>query len=215
MSLIRAFISLQLALSIPAGALTNQANELKETTGIDDYNEAIGATNSGDVQDAIRLYKSAIAKNQKLYQAHSNLGSLYLKCGELKLAEQAFVKALSINPKDPVTLLGAAKLHTQLGDFSRAVSFADRCLKAEPRSASCHMTKGHALDLHKKHAPAIAQYKKAIEIDPSLSLAHRSRCAIAARMERADLLFECVQAWRNAIPNDPNRNEIEEILGGP
>lgn len=213
MSLIRALISLQLALSISAGSSTSQANELKETTAIDDYNLAIGASNSEKTQEAIRLYKSAIAKDPKLYQAHSNLGSVYLRSGEFKLAEQSFEKALSINQKDPVTLLGAAKLQTQLGDFSRAVSFADRCLKAEPRSASCHMTKGHALDLHKKHARAITQYKKAIEIDPSLSLAHRSRCAIAARMERADLLFECVQEWRKAIPNDPNRHEIEEIVG--
>ncbi|MBK7892124.1 MAG: tetratricopeptide repeat protein [Bdellovibrionales bacterium] len=190
-------------------------NSPKETTAVEDYNLGIGASNSEKVHEAIRLYKSAIEKDPKLYQAHSNLGSAFLKSGELKLAEQSFGKALSINPKAPVTLLGAAKLHSQLGDLSRAVIFADRCLKSDPRSASCHMTKGHALDLHKKHARAIAQYKKAIEIDPSLSLAHRSRCAIAARMERADLLFECVQAWRNAIPNDPNRNEIEEILGGP
>ncbi len=214
MSIIRTLISLHLALSIPADALNKQAGELKETSAIDEYNLAIAASNSDKTQEAIRLYKSAIAKDPKLYQAHSNLGSVYLKSSEFKLAEQSFGNALSINPKDPVTLLGTAKLHTKLGDFFRAVNFADRCLKADPRSAPCHMTKGHALDLHKKHARAIAQYKIAIDIDPSLSLAHQSRCAIAARMERVDLLLECVQAWRKAIPHDPNRKEIEDILGG-
>lgn len=202
---------LVIASSTPSNAEAAENEQSKSAT--EDFNTAVDLKDRGRIAEAIALYKSLVAKDPKFYQAYSNLGEAYLSLGKEKEAMSAYTKAIEINGKDTITLAGLAKIYSNKREYEKAISTANRCLLLDPKLVPCYMTKGRALDKQKQYPQAIAQYEVAVKLDPSLSDAHESRCAIAARMGSESELIKAVREWRRAIPNDPKRKTIDELLG--
>lgn len=66
---------------------------------------------SHDVAMAQHAYIHAIEANGKSSVPWTNLGFLYLQAGDLALAEEAFVRAQTIDPEWPASWLGSALVH--------------------------------------------------------------------------------------------------------
>ena len=56
---------------------------------------------TGDVDSAIARFHKALDAKPSLYDAHRNLGLMFLEKGELDRAREAFEQSLSLNPKQP------------------------------------------------------------------------------------------------------------------
>ena len=89
------------------------------------YKEAIEQLKIG-VQDPLYRARS---------QVYENLGVCYVKVGDEQLAEEAFEHAISLNPRQPRSLLELAELEFSHQDHVRARNLYNRYIELEEQSA--------------------------------------------------------------------------------
>ena len=85
------------------------------------YNTGLKLHQSGYLQKAIEEYKLAIASDDTLEQAYSNLGLIYISQKSYALAQEAFDKALKLKPNRPTSLNGLASVLYARGQTAPAI----------------------------------------------------------------------------------------------
>jgi TolB-like protein len=103
-------------------------------------------------------------------------------------ARALFESALRLDPLSVHALVGFAGTHVldlmllwaddPVGQIRAADAAIARALEIDPQRAEVRYTKGNLLMLHGKHAPAIDEYRLAIDLNPSFSHAY-SRIGLA------------------------------------
>ena len=103
-------------------------------------------------------------------------------------ARALFESALRLDPLSVQALVGFAGTHVldlmllwaddPVGQIHAADAAIARALEIDPQRAEVRYTKGNLLMLHGEHAPAIDEYKLAIDLNPSFSHAY-SRIGLA------------------------------------
>lgn len=103
-------------------------------------------------------------------------------------ARALFESALRLDPLSVQALVGFAGTHVldlmllwandPIGQIHAADAAIARALEIDPQRAEVRYTKGNLLMLHGKHAPAIDEYRLAIDLNPSFSHAY-SRIGLA------------------------------------
>lgn len=117
----------------------------------------------------------ALAMDNSLGEAHSVLATILMEYDwDLTGAEQAFRRALELQPSDA----GAHQLYGKclacLGRHSEAIAALRRATDLDPLSAILSTSLGrHGYLLARRYDEAVQQYQKTLEIDPSFWLVHR------------------------------------------
>lgn len=93
--------------------------------------------NTGNYQDALELYKRAIELNRYIPDLYLNLGYCYkftmdLDAENANRAADAFLQANSLNPQSSVPDTELAWLYLSLGEYARAVQYAENAVKDSP-----------------------------------------------------------------------------------
>jgi arylsulfatase A-like enzyme/Tfp pilus assembly protein PilF len=100
------------------------------------YNLALIAERRGDVQTAAREYQVEIDQQRNAYKAAFNLGRLYEQTGNATAQEEAFKKAIALNPYFAEGYFYLAKLYLDQGrNFDEAIEIAKRGIALGSRSA--------------------------------------------------------------------------------
>src|SRR2546428_7468941 len=122
--------------------------------------------------------EKALALDNKLAEAHASRGLLFVEDLNLKAAEQEYQRAIELNPNYAFAhyLFGFDVL-TPLGDFDHAISEMNRAVELDPFSGIINANLGWCYLCARRYPEAIAQFRKAAELDPSspmpaLALAH-------------------------------------------
>ena len=85
-----------------------------------------------DVDRAIKLYREAIATDEKHAGAHYALGVALTRKGDAAGARTEFQRAAALSPGNPLPALGLAELFAASGDLKQAEQYAREAVKTQP-----------------------------------------------------------------------------------
>jgi tetratricopeptide (TPR) repeat protein len=89
---------------------------------------------TGNYQESIDLYKSAINLNKNIPDLFLFMGYNYKALEDYDQAVQAFLQANALNPADAIPDLELSRTYAAVGDFGKAVQFAEGAVKDEPEN---------------------------------------------------------------------------------
>jgi len=124
------------------------------------YMQAVAAMKSGNQEEARALFLEVIDKHPGLANAHVNIGIIFLNNKSLEEAENAFNRALKINPDNIYTLNQLGFLYRKQGEFSKAKASYEKAIDINSDYAYAHLNLGILYDLYLYDLEsAIKQYK--------------------------------------------------------
>lgn len=95
-------------------------------------------------------------------------GNAYFAAAEYGRAEEAFTRALALEPGKPGILVNRANARMMAGDLAGAREDYAAALAADPTFATAYANRGILRDREGDAAGAAADYRRALELDPSL-----------------------------------------------
>lgn len=177
-NIVRALLALFLATSFswqpsPCQETSSTTAEVKpraySAEAIKHYNKGLEFHQSGFFDKAVAEYKLAIASDDRLEQAYSNLGLIYISQKSFALAQDAFDKALFLKPNRPTSLNGLASVLFARGQVEPAIEKWQKAVSVDPKFASAYFNMGTAFESQKKYDEALAVYVKAVTIAPDMA----------------------------------------------
>jgi tetratricopeptide (TPR) repeat protein len=99
-------------------------------------------------EDAVTEYKAALAINDKIWDLHYSLGTVYWSMGVddpdmYSLAVQEFLSAGALNPTNPDILTMAARTELAAGQYGKAAQYAEQAVKIDPTNPLLHAYLGY------------------------------------------------------------------------
>jgi tetratricopeptide (TPR) repeat protein len=91
-------------------------------------------------------YRKALESDPGLAAAHTNLGGLAFRRGDMSLARIEFEAALSLDPEQPEARYNLAAIFYQLGEIERAAAELRRVVQQSPWFADAHYNLATALE---------------------------------------------------------------------
>ncbi len=116
----------------------------------------------------------AIALDKNLAEGYMELadGYLYDKF-DWKAAEEHYMKAFSLEPKNPGILYGlGGSLYFATGRWDEAIKYMKECIELEPLRPLNHLNLGNILSHAGRFEEATAYLKKTLELNPQFQRAH-------------------------------------------
>jgi tetratricopeptide (TPR) repeat protein len=93
---------------------------------------------AGELAPAADCYRKALAADPGLAAAHSNLGGVAFRQGDMSLARIEFEAALALDPDQPEARYNLATLLYQQGEVERAAAELRRVVQQDPWFADAH-----------------------------------------------------------------------------
>jgi Flp pilus assembly protein TadD len=105
-------------------------------------------------------------------------------CPQQKTPKQPAAKRPTLRVEDPQQiLLAQAEEAIEKKDFQRAVDALQKYLAEKTEDAYAHFQLAFAFDRMAKYDEAVAQYRRAIALDPTLAAAYQNLAAILVKMK--------------------------------
>lgn len=158
------------------------------------------------------LIRIALAKDSTQADAYSARGQIYLYTQPAKFDSAAlqFEKSISLAPRSASTKYYLGTAYTYLKRPLDAVRVLREALAINPSLVPARIALGQALVPADSLSAALAEYKKALELDPKSGAAARG--ASSVYMKRADY-GEAVRILRQATEADPRSADTWVQLG--
>ena len=174
-----------------------------------------------DVGNAFKSFKYALLANPQFSNAHTKIGEIYSRIKDFNKAEDAWNKAIEINPEDTlaITYLGINAVEN-LGNYQKAESYFKTALKYEPHDvqncvnlASIYYEQGEndkSLEIfdvwEKKNWPDLEDQQKAeFRYNYALALFAGGNVSKAWDLYRGRVTLD------NIMPIDPKRIKIPRL----
>ena len=119
-------------------------------------------THADNIPLAIEEFNAALNINKNIADVHLNLGIAYQALGESDLAEEAYLAAYTLNPKDTTALTQIALSYFADGRYSQAAQFAEEAVKVDPGSPRLHGNLGIMYYKGEDYGKAIPQLALAV-----------------------------------------------------
>jgi tetratricopeptide (TPR) repeat protein len=165
------------------------------------FNNAVKAHLSGQLAEAIAGYKSALAVDPELCDAHSNLGLAYNQQHNYASALSELRKALALNPKDAITYNGIGAALKAEKDIPGAIKNWETAVKLDSRLAVAHYNLGTAYEDQGDLDRALVSYENAIRNDGRLGEAYYR---IGLIMQKKHRVEEAKEHYKKALKVSDN-----------
>ena len=146
------------------------AEAIKHIAGISDHKvkDIVSDTFSGRISH-IEAYKDKLNDDDESNDiiAYSGMGDIHNQMGSYSKAIEYFDKALSINEKDPVPLVGTGDAHLQENRLGEAEYFFNLALQYDSKHCNAVVAQANYLAKKEQYDDALENYKKAITIGKS------------------------------------------------
>ena len=160
-------------------------------------------------EEALDLYRHAIALDAGLADAHNNLGSLLHRLGQLEPAEAAYRRALAIDPHNALVRCNLVSVLIDRGLFGAAEAACRDAIIDAPQSAVAHSFLGAAIGHQGRLHEALACYKRAAELDPDNV---STMTAIGATLQEIGRSEEALPWLREAAARAPESIPVQQVL---
>ncbi len=154
----------------------------------------------------------ALQLNDRLGEAYTTLAILRRRRNDFEGAEAAFKRALELNPNyAPAYQWFGQFLATQVGRPADALALSRKAVALDPLSAIINIDYATTLSAAGRFDDALAQYKKAIEIDSAFGVAH-TRIGHIYRFARGRL-DEAIPWYKKGFSLNPENPREPARLG--
>lgn len=198
--------------------LLDQAVRLDPANPLLYYSLGAKLEKSGRYDEAMKLYRAAVAKGIESARLHSRLADLLVRAGKKAEAIPEYEKAARINPGDVASQANLATALMEQGRMADAERVFKAILAIEPSNAAAENGLGVLAIQRQDPASARGYFEKAIEFDPDLVEAQLNLGLLykmAGDRERARSCFEqflakaSPQQFKTVIPQV--RAELAEL----
>ena len=165
---------------------------------------------SGMYSDAETLYRTTIARNDRSWMAHNNLGIVLANMGRADEAMVHYQKALEIKPNHADAYYNLGHLLAKMGRTDEALAHYQKALELDPNHTKAHINLGGLLADAGRADEALAHYSKASEIAPNDSGIQYNLGSLLEDMGRSD---EAMAHYQKALALTPNHAETHYNLG--
>lgn len=145
---------------------------------------------------AVQELKTALTYDRKDSYIWKNLGNSQYTLNDYSSALQSYTEGKKLDPKDWYLITGQADAYYKLKDYKSAITAYTEASKLKETGPLYHF-RGLAYAELKDQVRAVADYEKAVKLDPKDAWTHNSLCwarAILNQLERA--LPSCNEALR-------------------
>ena len=126
------------------------------------------------------------AAPEKKAEFYANLGSQQLGSGDTVSAAASFQKALELNGKSVVAMMGMGEIALRQGLFGDAIAHLSKAARLVPKNVKVLTLLGEAYLSSGNNAQAAAQFKKALQLDPDNARARDGYNEASSRAAPAD-----------------------------
>lgn len=194
---------------------------LKEIKAIAYLRRGTKKMDSGDNQGAVSDFMDAIDTNPFCQEAYAKVATAFTNLGNKSLSEQYGNKALKM--KDDIKKRNEAKIYYtdalkkyELQNYQEAITDFTKAISVYPEYFEVYNDRGTAYSRLNRNNKAIADYKKALEINPNYDLAQKNKEIVEQNKKEQlrstlELITTClgvVSNTANAISNlkNPDKN---------
>jgi tetratricopeptide (TPR) repeat protein len=171
----------------------------------------------GNLDNAIRLFKSAIAKDGRFALAHAGLGEAYwAQYRETSDAEWtnkatgAILDALRIDRAQPEVRMSLAVMYQGLGRQSDAIEELKQVIALQPQNDNPHRVWAAIHAGQGKWDPAVAEAQRAIDLRPNY---WRNHVELGDTLRHAGRLKDAMKAYGRVIELQPDSARGYQRLG--
>ena len=157
------------ARTLPYGQLPDPKDKIRVYTLLE---HALQEGERGNLPESNALLRQALKEDDRIVDAHLNLGVNLAQSGDMKAAMEAFRRALSLGPRNVIAAYNLALASARLGDLDQAIAGFSRTLELDPRHTQARLDLGRAYQLQGKIDSAVEAFRKAIVNDPNSAEAH-------------------------------------------
>lgn len=132
------------------------------------------------------------------------LGRAYAQARKWKQSEEAFTRALTIEPNLAEAYLGRSTTYTQTNNRAKAIADLRKAEELNPKNPEAAFRIGMLQQEAGAAKEAYESYERAIRIEPKLALAYNNLAWLAAtRRERLDEALAWIQKALSLAPKEP------------
>jgi Flp pilus assembly protein TadD len=164
----------------------------------------------GEMEEAIKHYRTAIQLDPKDASAHCGLGVALKAKGKVEEAIKHYRTAIRLDPKyaQAHNNLGAAL--KAKGKVEEAIQHYRLAIQIDPKLAYAHTNLGKALKDKGKVEEAIQHYRQAIRLDPKYASAHYN---LGRALHDKGEVEVAIRHYRTAVKLNPGYAEAHCNLG--
>jgi tetratricopeptide (TPR) repeat protein len=164
----------------------------------------------GKLDEAISLYRQAVALKPIYPEAHFFLGRALERKKQTQEAMAEFQQALRLRPDFDSAHVMVGLLLAQEQEFDQAIAHYQAALKANPESAAAESDWG-MVEMREGHWTAsVAHYEKAVRLDPEREEAHNN---LGIGYLQTGRIAEGIRELREALKLNPGNTETRYNLG--
>src|SRR5687767_6982830 len=150
--------------------------------------------------EAIIEYRRAVQADPRLGRARLQLAFAYASTGDGGNALREYARAAELLPDDDDAQAQAGSFMLMAGRFQDAEALAARMLQRDPNSVQGHILRANALSGLKDLDGAIAEFEKALSLDPNRATTYAELGSVQLASGNRDAADK---AFRKAIEIDP------------
>ena len=165
------------------------------------FNEAINASETGDLEAADRIYRDVLKKQPTFIVGYEYAAYNLYKMGKLEEAIALLNKATSLN-LTTTSLISRLGLYDQeAGRLEESIAILEKAVRQDPNYAEAYNYLGVSYFKIGRTADAVKMFNKALALDPDYAMAMNNlgNGYVAAQDYEA-----AEQAYKKAIAIDPN-----------
>ena len=159
---------------------------------------------TGDYEEALRLFQSLLAENPTLTVAFVGIGDIHLAQGNYREAEPAYARAVRLEPSNFDAQFGHGRVLQLLTRFAEAVRAYQRALTIRPYDIDSNINIATAYLQLEEPTLAVPFAEKAVELDPDNGGARTNLGAAYERVGRhRDAIVQYEVAMELMEPSGP------------
>lgn len=192
--------------SVAEGYERNSANRML-------FNRAGEAAQQKNYEQAVFLLRQVISADGNDFEAWTELGTALLSLKKDDDAEQAYLRALEIQPSYILAMVNLGRLRLKRQNFNGAVETLSQAIKLQPRSATANYYLGEAYLQIKKGSLAEIHLKAALKLDPIGKADAHLR--LAALYNAAGVNARAADEYEQFLkkkPDYPNKDKLQQYI---
>jgi tetratricopeptide (TPR) repeat protein len=171
-------------------------------------NYAIYFSRTGQLEQALSMYRHILRLDPHNAVAWTNLGNLCRRSGDPLAAEGCYLKALSIEPGYYLAHFNLGRLCLEEGRIEEALAQLEAARRANPRFADTDFETGNVLASGRRYAQAEAYYRRFLAARPDHAEAWYRLGLVLRELGRPAEAAECFRTVLRLEPGHPARDQI-------